>query len=181
MINTDDIAKVKHWMNTDTIRRLLIKYFIEKGFENSFDRQINPILIQDIIKVIPLLTTKIEIIPNVEELDSTLGKAILAWNLFVLGNNRMYLGSTYHNNLSDLAMQIRANNPITMHSDTVRRATTPRKIITFITRVLSDHEQGYVDLNPVTKNITQPGDGAAARHAMVAMPQQFFSRPFGNL
>lgn len=176
-IDSYSIDKIKHATNTEVVRRLLIKYFMDKGFE-SFDKQMYPSIMQDLPMVVPLLLTKIEIIPHAREINSSLGKAVLGWNLFVLGNQRMYLGETYHNNLHDLARQIRSGI-VTMTEPTMnnaRRQTTPRRIITFITRVLSGHADGYVDLSPSTTMVRLPGETNGSSQSMLGIPQQFTGR-----
>jgi hypothetical protein len=126
---------------------------------------------------LPMLSSKIEVVPYAADLDPSLGKAVLGWNLFVLGTHRMFLGETYHNNLNDLARQIRSGI-ITSSGGygTARQQTTPRKIIIFITRVLSNHEKGYVDLNPITKPVKPIGEPYQGKAAMMGIPQQFFGR-----
>jgi hypothetical protein len=176
-IDSYTIDKFKHVANTEVVRRLLIKYFVDKGFSESFDRQMYPALIQDLPLVIPVLSNKIEIVPYAEEVNTAMSRAILGWNLFVLGNQRMYLGETHHNSLPDLARQIRSGVVRTPESgfNTARRQTTPRRIITFVTRVLEHHESGYVDLNPTTRPVRDPGEAFGGK-SMLGMPQQFFSR-----
>lgn len=170
------IDAIKHAANTEVVRRLLIKYFLDKGFVESFDRQLYPALIQDLPYFIPALAGKIEVVPHVEELDILRSRAIIGWNLFVLGNQRMYLGDTFHSDLRDLARHITGGTLVIpeAHSN-ARRQTTPKQIINFITRVLSMHDGGYVDLNPSPppRSMEQP---LAARNSMMGMPQQFFSR-----
>jgi len=179
-IDSYSVDKVKHLSNTEVVRRLLIRYFIEKGFDNSFDRQMYPAIIQDLPYVISVLSNKVEIVPHAKELDTALSRAVLSWNLFVLGSHRMYLGDTYHNNLHDLARQIRSGSiriPEGLGTfATARRQSSPRRIITFITRVLSNHEAGYIDLNPTSGPGRTPGEPYAAKQTLMGMPQQFFSR-----
>jgi hypothetical protein len=177
-IDSYAIDKFKHVLNTEAIRRLLIKYFIDKGFTESFDRQMYPALVQDLPMVIPVLSNKLEIVPHAQDLDTSMGRAVLGWNLFVLGGQRMYLGETHHNSLHDLARQIRSGMVRVPESGfhTARRQTTPRRVIAFVTRVLSNHEGGYVDLNPTTRPLRAPGEPFAARQTMMGMPQQFFAR-----
>jgi len=177
-IDSYTIDRIKHISNTEVVRRLLIKYFVDKGFNSSFDRQMYPALIQDLPNCIPVLSSKIEIIPYAEEIDISLGRVILGWNMFVLGNKRMYLGETYHNNLHDLARQIRSG-PIQMPEQgmaNARRQTTPRRIVTFLSRVLGDNAAGYVDLSPTTRPVRPIGEPYAARQSMMGMSQQFFAR-----
>lgn len=172
------VDKIKHIANTDVVRRLLIKYFYDRGFDNSFDRLVHPSILQDLPLVIPVLGSKLEVVPFAEDIDPSAGRARLGWNLFVLGNHRMYLGETYHNNLADLARQIRngLSRPTMIMGGSARRQTTPRRVITFVTRVLKDHQSGYVDLQPSTVPPRQPGDGYASRAMMTGIPQQFYSR-----
>lgn len=179
-MDSQTIDRVKHISNTEVVRRLLIKYFMDKGFvaEGAFNRQMYPCLVQDLPLVIPVLSNKIEIVPHAKEIDTSLNRAVMGWNLFVLGNQRMYLGETYHNSLHDLARQIRSGMIRVPEQGfaTARQQTTPRRIIAFITRVLGDHEQGYVDLSPTTRVVRQPGEAYAAKQTMLGMPQQFFTR-----
>jgi hypothetical protein len=169
------IDKIKHTSNTEVVRRLMIKYFMDKGFVESFDRQMCPCLIQDLPMVIPILANKIEIVPHAEEVDPAMGKAVLGWNLFVLGSKRMYLGETYHSNLQDLARQIQSGLIMIPEEGggSSRRQTTPRRIISFITRVMQDMKSGYVDLNMSSQ---MGGDPYSSNNTMSGSPQQFYSR-----
>ena len=167
---------IKHISNTEVVRRLLIKYFSDKGFNESFDRHLYPSLIQDLPLVIPALSNKVEIKSHAEDIDPSLGKAVIGWNIFVLGNHRMYLGDTYHNDLSGLARQIKSGFILPENTYTARRQSTPKQVITFITRVLGMHDAGYVDLAP-GKNPTAPGDSYKVKNSMAGMPQQFFAKP----
>ncbi len=168
------IDKIKHVTNTEFIRRALIKYFIDKGFTESFDRHLYPALLQDMPIVLPFLANKVEVRPYAEEIDTSIGKAVLGWNLFVLGNNRMYLGDTHHNDLATLARQIKEGFILPGHISSARRQTTPKKIITFVTRVLGDHEAGYIDLLPNQHAMIEPGSRYSP--SMSGMSQQFFTR-----
>lgn len=173
-----DVDRIKQRTNLEVVRRLLIKYFTDKGFSESFDRQLYPSLIQDLPLVIPILATKIEVVPHVEDLDMSLGKATVGWNMFVLGTHRMYLGDTYHNNLQDLARQIKAGQILMPESaqTTATRQTTPRRVIHFITKVFENKRSGFVDLSQPSRQFTKPGDAYGIRQTMIGMPQQFFTR-----
>jgi hypothetical protein len=176
-MDSSDIERIRHSTNTDVIRKLLIKYFIDKGYENTFETQVYPQILQDLTSVIPVLTSKIEIVPHCVEIDTALGRAVLGWNLFVLGDHRMYLGETYHNNLHDLARQIKQgmmNNTSETQGQSTR-TTTPRKIVTFICRVLDNNKSGYIDLSP-TGTVKQPGEAYVAKQTLNAMPGQYFGR-----
>lgn len=166
-----DVARIKHELNTEVVRRLLIKYFIDKGFVKSFDMYISPALLQDLPMMIPILRDKIEIVPNLKELDIINGKATLAWNMFILGSHRMYLGETFHNDLKELAVQI-SSGQIQADASCAKRLTTPRRFIAFCTKVLGTHDSGYIDLRP-TQNAAQPASFGPA-----SMGQTFYSRPY---
>lgn len=176
-MESSDLERIRHSTNTDVIRKLLIKYFIDKGYDDTFNKQVYPQILQDITGVIPILSSKIEIVPHCIEIDTALGRAVLGWNLFVLGDQRMYLGETYHNNLHDLARQIKQgmlNTSVETQGQSTR-TTTPRKIITFICRVLGSNRAGYIDLSP-TGVVKQPGDAYVAKQTLNAVPGQFFGR-----
>lgn len=178
-VDSYDIDKIKRISNTEVVKRMLIKYFIEKGFDDSFDKQLFPPMLQDLSSVIPLLASKVEVVPFAKEIDTGLNKAVLGWNLFVLGNQRMYLGETHHTGLSDLARQIRSGTISRSEMGgniTARKTTTPRKVIIFLTKVLGNNEAGYVDLNITNVPFRQPGEPYAAKQSLSGMPQQFFSR-----
>lgn len=178
-IDSIDIDKLKHLSNNEVVKRMLIKYFIDKGFEDSFEKQLFPPMLQDLTSTIPLIASKIEVVPFAKEIDTALNKAVLGWNLFVLGNQRMYLGETHHTGLSDLARQIRSGTIARSElggSITARKTTTPRKVILFISKVLGNNEAGYVDLNLTNVPFRQPGEPYAAKQSLSGMPQQFFTR-----
>lgn len=163
--------KLKNAVNSNIIRKLLINYFISKGFETPacFHKLVCPCVLQDLTIVIPVLADKIELIPSVAMLNPNTGKAELEWNLFVLGWHRMFLGNTFHNDLRDLASQIR-NGYISPSDESGRRQTTPRKIIHFIMRSLHNKEAGYIDLKPPK---TQPISGGF----MVPNNGSFYKKP----
>lgn len=174
-MDSQDLNKMKRFLNTDVVRRLLIKYFKEKGFSESFDRLLYPGMLQDLCGAIPQLANKVEIEPHAVDVDPTTGKAVIGWNLFVLGNHRMYLGETHHSNLSDLARQIESG--MIAMSESGRAAmnqSTPRQVVNFVTRVLSKHNSGYVDLTPPSSPSPMSGFGAARPNMGNG---QFFARP----
>ncbi len=142
-----DIDRLKHTINSDTVRRLLIKYFIEKGYSESFDKMVSPTILQDLVDKVPHLATKIEIVPHAVEIDPiTYKQAKLGWNLFVLGNHRMFLGETMHYDLLGAVRQIYNKQfSFAENSYSTSKLTTPRKIINFITRTMNKSERGYID------------------------------------
>lgn len=174
-INDLDRDKIRHAANTDVIRRLLIKYFVGKGFTETFDRSIHPLMIQDLPKAIPGLDTKIEIEPHALSIDPTTSVAIIGWNLFVLGNQRMFLGETHHDNLMELARQIRAGQIMPNTATLTRRETTPKRLIHFVTKVLGCNAAGYVDLGVKPKPMmAQPAHYRPVRGP--SQEAQYYSR-----
>ena len=158
-MNSRTVDKIRHALNTDVVRRMLIRYFVDKGFTETFDRVMYPGLVQDLVIACPILTSKVEVIPHCIEIDTVGQRAVLGWNMFVLGTQRMYLGETHHRDLADLARQIQSGMiaptqggmmmPIEgIPHGVARRQVTPRHVIIFLTRVLGRHESGYVDLTP---------------------------------
>jgi hypothetical protein len=167
------IDKLKHALNTDVVRRMLVRYFRDKDFNESFDRLVYPAILQDLPMALPVLTSKVEVEPHAREVDPNTGKAVLGWNLYVLGTHRMYLGETYHRDLAELARQIQAGLIMIPEGagTSARRQSTPRQIINFITRVLSRHEFGYVDLMPGQGPGVNPSLGAGMAGS------QFYTKP----
>lgn len=175
-MNDIDRDKTKHAANTEVVRRMLIKYFMEKGFSESFDRAVNPILIQDLPYANFGLDTKVEIEPHAIRIDPTTSFATIGWNLFVLGTQRMYLGETSHDNLMDLARQIRTGQINNTASISSRRCTTPRRIIYFIERCLGQSDAGYVDLTPRSRPPARKPRAARPAAMAGSMSGQFYTR-----
>lgn len=154
-MESTDIYRLKHAANTEVIRRLLIKYFMDKGFTESFDRLIYPAKIADLPLAIPELTTKVEVVPHAVDINPATSQGVIGWNMFVLGNQRMYLGETHHSNLTDLARDLTSGNIVQNESYPATRQTTPRRIVNFITRVLTNSKTGYVNLD-IAQNMILP-------------------------
>lgn len=164
------IDRVKHALNSDIARRLMIKYFMDKGF-NNFDKLLYPPMVQDISHMIPELSDKIEVIPHAININPFDDKAQLGWNLFALGIQRQYLGETYHTGLKSLAMQLQTGMVLSEDMVATRQAT-PRRIINFVTRILDTHTNGYIDLTPRTRPaFSSTGFGSQAMNV-----SQFFNR-----
>lgn len=168
--------RISHAANTEAVRRMLIKYFCDRGFNESFDKSVNPVLIQDLPFANAGLDTKIEIQPHAIEIDPTTSKATLGWNMFVLGNQRIYLGETYHQNLLDLARQIRTGQIQPEAIIGTRRCTTPRRIISFVERVLNNSDSGYVDVSQNQQMALRPRAYRPLTNAG-SQESQFYGRP----
>lgn len=132
-------------LNEELVRRLLIKFFAERGFKENFDRSVYPPVLQDLTEAVSQLSGKIELEPYALEIDPQTGYARIGWNLFLLGNQRMYLGETDHSDLSELAKQIDEGQFVIQESDQVARQTrTAREIVTWISRALGRSMSGII-------------------------------------
>ena len=126
------------------MKRLLIRYFSNKGYRENFDKKIYPPTIQDLPVAIPQLIGKIEIQPNVENIDPNTGVVKIGWNLFVNGTQRMNLGESSHANLAEI------QNAVFGPSKSARYANyaTPRRIVNYIVNVLSKSKSGDISSIP---------------------------------
>ena len=167
------VQKIKHKLNTEAVRRMLIEYFVEKGITN-FDTLLYPATIQDLPMRIPQLSTKAEITPHCQNIDAITNEAKLGWNLFVLGTQRMYLGETHHTDLVGLAQTLQSG-AILNDDKNATRQTTPRRIIHFITSVLGKVEGGYCNLAPGQQAMSMDNMGNRMANQM-SSSNQFFSR-----
>ena len=148
------IYRIKHNLSTHDVRRHLIRYFVEHGVTDSFDRLMYPAQIIDMPRSVPQLINKLDVEPHAVELDPMTSTATLGWNLFVLGSHRMFLGETKHVNLKQLAQDLKQGKVST--EGIAIKQTTPRKIINFISHVLGNSTSGYVDPNIMPQPITKP-------------------------
>ena len=132
------------------------------------------------ISNIPIFEAKIEIEPYAKEIDPTTGYTKLGWNLFVLGNQRIYLGETEHADLASVT-ETSEDGRILIHESfkqPFRMGRTARNIVNFVTRVLSNSESGLIKrvdtLQPANLN---PG-GNNASSSMFERPKAI--RPEGG-
>lgn len=150
MANEYLTERLRAALNKELIRRLMIRYFDGKGYTEpgSFDKKIYPPTLQDLSMQIPQLMGKIEVEAAVEDIDPRTGVTKLRWQLFVLGNQRMFLGFSTHTNLSEVRTAIQG--PLSA----IHRGTfaTPKRIVTFVANVLGKDEYG--DIASMPKNIT---------------------------
>lgn len=171
-MDANSTQQLKHALNTEVVRRMLIKYFVESGYEN-FDTLIYPASLQNMPMVIQELYTKIEVEPHALNIDPLTDSAKIGWNLFVLGEQRMYLGETYHSGLKTLAQQLQTGQVVS-EGYVATKQTTPRRIIHFVTSALSKVEAGYTDLNPsIQPNLFAFGNRLGSN---MAQSNQFFTR-----
>jgi hypothetical protein len=136
--------KIRMMFNLEYAKRLLIRYFIKKGFADNFDIHVYPPMIADLSKEIPQLLGKVEIVPYMEEIDPSSGTVRVGWNLFVLGHSRMYLGNSTHKDINELNLGQYAGAT----SMSSRKMVTPKQIIKFIVGELQHKQGGYLDTAP---------------------------------
>lgn len=136
--------KVYTALNQELIRRLLIRYFTQKGFKENFTKRIYPPLIQDITVQVPHLNGKVEVQPYVEDINPESGVVRLGWNLFVLGQKRLYLGESIHTSLAEVQNAVFGPPPNTRFIN----YATPKRIVNFIVRILGNSKNGDVSTRP---------------------------------
>lgn len=142
MLNLALQQRITSLMHAELAKRLMLDYFEKKGLTERIDSPLSPIAVADMQGSIPELSRKIEVVPYVYKIDPFTGASELGWNLFVLGNNRLYLGRTQHKHINELlTIAGTATN-----ESAVELASTPRDVITFISNVLSKSEDGKVDI-----------------------------------
>jgi hypothetical protein len=140
---------IKRAIQEEIVKRLLVKYFTEKGFKESFEAPIYPPMIYDLPYVIPELMNSVEIVPFVEQIDPITNVVTMGWNLFVLGTNRMNLGSSTHNNLMEFRRSLmgQQNNP-NMPSE-MRK--TPKAILEFVMGIIGRNKGAILEMPPGVK------------------------------
>lgn len=161
------IDKLHVHLNAELIKRLLIRYFIDKGFTDSFDEKMYPPILQDLAEKVPELSNKVEIVPYAVEIDPHSKHVRLGWNLFVLGNQRMFLGESDHTSMNDLRRAAETSN-VELHGGS-RKEATPKRVIHFITKVLSNKEHGSLynadltgeHINPMPTTMANTQSGAS--------------------
>lgn len=152
MLSGKHIDKINQRLNEALIRRLLVRYFCNHGYSENFDRKLFPPLLQTLVEEVPELTSKIEVVPYVEEIDPQTGYGRVGWNLFVNGNQRLFLGETEHASMTDFSRQVEQNRDgvigITEDAAPSNKETTPRRVVMFITRVLNNTRHGVRTVLP---------------------------------
>lgn len=137
------VNNIRRTLNIELVRRLLIRYFYDKGFNESFDMRVYPPALMDIVDRVPELDNKVEICPFAVEMDPMSGFARLGWNLFALGNQRFFLGYSEHASLAELAHS-KGQGPTLVENRVSMSEATPRQVIAFVTRTLGNSEQGMI-------------------------------------
>lgn len=140
-----DKSTLKKAITNDVLKKDLVQYFINKVERDGLDTTHSPILWQDLLDTMPYLNGYIELIPHNEYLNVAKDEINIGWNIFVLGIQRMYIGSTKHKHLKKTASEFKTGyiSPTKYYDSNV----TPRQIIAFICRVIKDSNLTHIDKN----------------------------------
>jgi len=141
-VNTILSNRIKRKLQRELVKRKLTEFFVLKGYDN-FDAPLYPPSAYDIPVRVPELFNKCEVVPIVEETDTTMGTIKLTWNMFILGTQRINLGSTTHASQSDIVQAIVGEPNSQLPTDF---ATTPIRVIDFILKILDNSKTGYIEL-----------------------------------
>ncbi len=125
-------------LEKEWLRRLMIRYFMMQNI-TDFDEKVYPPDLMDLPMQVPELIDKIEIVPYSINADPNWGLVKTGWNLFILGNQRMDLGYTYHTS----PMEIR---PGGKKSGKMSLKHSAKEVVNFIVNTLSDERE--LDLAP---------------------------------
>lgn len=144
------IDQISSNLEKELLLKKLAKYFVDKGF-NSIDIRVYPPTMQDLTMAVPYLEGKVEIIPTIEEIDPRSSYCKIRWDLFVLGNHRLMLGFSDHNNLQELANNF-GQGLVYTEDKVSTNESTARRIISFIARILSNSRAGKI--HPKRETVT---------------------------
>jgi len=142
-MNTKVKNKLKRALQEELVKRLLVKYFQDKGISESL---IYPPAIYDLPYRVPELLNSVEIVPFVENLDPTTNVVTIGWNLFVLGTNRVSLGTSTHANLMEFKRSLMSSGEGTGMPSS--RKKTSRQLIEFIMNIVGRNKNALLELPP---------------------------------
>jgi hypothetical protein len=108
-MNKTTITSIEVTLLKEFLRRNLIKYFIDKGNDDNFLVSVNPTELFDLTSRLPFLRNMVEVKFYIEDYDLQNNVIKVGWNVFVLGNHRIFLGYSIHNNLLDIERQRRVD------------------------------------------------------------------------
>ena len=156
-MNAKGKNKIKRALQEELVKRLLIKYFKDKGMEENL---IYPPAVFDLPYHIPELLNSLEVVPFVEQMDPLTNIVTIGWNLFVLGTNRMYMGSSTHANLMEFKRSVMGNVQGNAPSD---RKKTPAQIVEFIMDIVGRNKNAMLEIpagaRMPTMSQVMPGHG----------------------
>jgi hypothetical protein len=135
--------RLKKALQEELVKRLLIKYFKEKSIDES---PIYPPTVFDLPYRIPELLSAVEIVPFVESMDPMTNVVTIGWNLFVLGTNRMFLGTSTHTNLMEFRRSI--TGPVQNTNMPSNRKKTAAQVTEFIMTIVGRNKDALLELPP---------------------------------
>lgn len=115
-------------MQKELIRRSLIKYFSEKGYDNFLVKPYPP-SIYDMGQNLDILNSFVEVENFLEDVNIYNNSVKVGWNIFVLGNKRIFLGYTIHEKLSDIEREV---NTIKQHDGPISIKSIIETIVEFL-------------------------------------------------
>ena len=148
MVNPRTQNRIRKSIQEELVKRLLIKYFKDKGFTESFDKMIFPPMMFDMPYMIPELLNSVEIVPFVEKMDPITNVVTMGWNLFVLGTNRMNLGTSTHPNLMEFRRSLMGQQGQKLPSEMKK---TPKAIIEFVMDIVGRNKSAITEFPPNTR------------------------------
>jgi hypothetical protein len=135
--------RLKRALQEELVKRLLVRYFSDKGLLESL---IYPPAIYDMPYRVPELLNSVELVPFVDRMDPVTNVVTVGWNMFVLGTNRMNLGSSTHANLMEFKRSLLSSSMgVGMPSD---KKKTAANIVEFIMNVVGRNENVMLELPP---------------------------------
>ena len=158
-MNKSLVKDVNRIIGLDSIKKRMEEFFLARGIE--LDHEIYPPVLRDFVQLIPAL--KLEIQPHIDDIDPTTGNVLIAWNLFIFGVERMFLGYSLHDSLAHLERMIGSND-----SASAIRRVTANDIIKFIMDMIDSKDSKYclmasninnVNFNPTVNDTLMPYGG----------------------
>jgi len=142
-VNVKTKNQLKKALQEELVKRTLIKYFKDKSIDES---PIYPPTVFDLPYRVPELLSAVEVVPFVEHMDQMTNVVTIGWNLFVLGTNRMYLGTSTHTNLMEFRRSI--SGPTQTTNMPSERKKTAAQITEFIMNILSRNKGALLEMPP---------------------------------
>lgn len=140
--------RLEHRIGKEIATKTLTEYMNQHGYDNM-NLLVYPPSIHD-IAFQPDTFKKVELVAFPEETDPTSNAVTVGWNLFVLGTNRLYLGSTTHNSIADLqggGLNEGAEQNL---------EKTAGEVVDFIVRILETNQHGF-RRHSMDSGSSQPG------------------------
>lgn len=121
-------------MQKELLRRKLIAYFKSKGYDNFLVKPYPPSLC-DMPEMVDILNSLLEVKNYLEDIEIQSGVIKVGWNIFLLGNNRAFLGHTSHNSVADVENSC---SHVAQYPD---GKLTIKQIIEWIVNVVGDSDE----------------------------------------